>query len=54
MKNHHKVGNRTGRPTYRTPATFRYQKHLKNVSLNIIKVNKKIWEKIKTSKKQGS
>ncbi|MFH1192797.1 MAG: hypothetical protein V1656_00560 [Candidatus Jorgensenbacteria bacterium] len=30
MKQHSKVGNRPGRPTYRTPATFRYR-HYKNV-----------------------
>jgi len=25
MKNHAKVGNRSGRPGYRTPAVFRFQ-----------------------------
>lgn len=28
MKNYAKVGKRPGRPAYRTPATFRYQKCL--------------------------
>jgi len=32
MKQHAKVGNRPGRPTYRTPAVFRYQQYLKTKS----------------------
>jgi len=28
MKNHAKVGNREGRPGYRTPSPFRYKKYL--------------------------
>lgn len=31
MKNYAKVGNRKGRPAYRTPSVFRYKK-LKDVS----------------------
>lgn len=30
MKNYAKVGNRRGRPAYRTPASFRYRAYLKN------------------------
>ncbi|OGG95890.1 hypothetical protein A2V95_01200 [Candidatus Kuenenbacteria bacterium RBG_16_41_7] len=29
MKQHHKVGNRPGRPAYRTPASFRVNKAMK-------------------------
>jgi len=29
MKNHSKIGNRKGNPTYRTPALFRYRQYLK-------------------------
>jgi hypothetical protein len=33
MKNYAKIGNRQGKPAYRTPATFRYRKYLKNVKI---------------------
>jgi hypothetical protein len=29
MKNYAKVGNKKGRPAFRTPATFRYRAYLK-------------------------
>jgi hypothetical protein len=29
MKKHSKVGNRPGKPAYRTPALFRFRKYLK-------------------------
>jgi len=29
MKDHSKIGNRPGKPTYRTPALFRYRQYLK-------------------------
>jgi len=38
MKDHAKVGNRKGKPAYRTQATFRYRKYLKGVK---DKLNKK-------------
>jgi hypothetical protein len=53
MKNHHKVGNRTGKPTYRTPATFRYQKYLKNAKFNIIKINRTTMKKNKSVSKEA-
>ncbi len=36
MKQHSKVGNRPGRPTYRTPASFRIKQYAKmrNVKRN--------------------
>ena len=35
MKNYAKVGNRKSKPAYRTPASFRYRKHLKNTKTKI-------------------
>lgn len=29
MTNYSKVGNRNGKPAYRTPSSFRYRKHIK-------------------------
>jgi hypothetical protein len=40
MKDHAKVGNRAGRPGYRTPSVFRYQKSLAAYAAKI-KINKK-------------
>lgn len=31
MKDYAKVGNKRGRPAYRTQATFRYRKYLSNI-----------------------
>ncbi len=33
MRNYAKVGGRKGRPAYRTPAMFRYKKHIQNIKL---------------------
>ncbi len=37
MKNYAKVGNRKGRPAYRTPASFRYRQCLKVTKAKIKK-----------------
>jgi len=35
MKNYAKIGNRRGKPAYRTPASFRYRKYLKTAKSKI-------------------
>ncbi|MBU3924365.1 hypothetical protein KJ854_00330 [Patescibacteria group bacterium] len=33
MTNYSKVGNRNGKPAYRTPSSFRYRKSVKNLKI---------------------
>ncbi len=33
MANYSKVGNRAGKPAYRTPSSFRYRKYIKNLKI---------------------
>ena len=33
MKNYSKIGNRKGKPAYRTPAGFRYRKYVQVISI---------------------
>jgi len=40
MKQYSKVGNRPGRPAYRTSARFRYQQYIKIKNAKIQKFNK--------------
>ncbi|MEK7624608.1 MAG: hypothetical protein AAB404_02740 [Patescibacteria group bacterium] len=41
MKNYAKVGNRRGRPAYRTPSSFRSRQYLKVVKTKFISFGRK-------------
>jgi len=38
MKNYAKVGNRKGKPAYRTPSGYRYRQHLKTAKIKSAKI----------------
>ena len=41
MKNYAKIGNRKGKPAYRTPAVFRFRQYLKISKIKIKSKTKK-------------